>query len=96
MFRIADIGGHIVSEFWRLLEESVIIQSVVTLVIICVIGYMVVTGQSMPKEFWAIAGSVIGFWFGSKSQMAERRGHEYAARDIALASSVSKTCEDSS
>jgi hypothetical protein len=81
-------------EFWRLLEESVIIQSVVTLVIIGVIGYMVMTGQSMPKEFWAIAGSVIGFWFGSKSQMAERRGHEYAARDIALASSVKGACKD--
>jgi hypothetical protein len=73
------------SEFWRLLEESVIIQSIVTLVIICVIGYMVVTGKPMPKEFWAIAGSVIGFWFGSKAQMAERRGHQYAARDLAIA-----------
>jgi hypothetical protein len=82
---ISNIGGHIVSEFWRLLEESVIVQSVVTLVIISVIGYMVVAGQPMPKEFWAIAGSVIGFWFGSKAQMAERRGHQYAARDLAMA-----------
>jgi hypothetical protein len=87
--------GKIMSEFWRLLEESVIIQSIVTLVIICVIGYMVVTGKPMPKEFWAIAGSVIGFWFGSKAQMAERRGGEYAARNIALAAKVGETCKDS-
>jgi hypothetical protein len=82
-----NIGEYTMKDFWRLLEESVIVQSVVTLVIISVIGYMVVVGEPMPKEFWAIAGSVIGFWFGSKAQMAERRGHQYAARDIAIAQS---------
>ena len=71
--------------FWRLLEESVIVQSSVTLIAMLVISYMVIAGRPCPQEFWTVFGIIIGFWFGSKVQIAsrtarneERKRHENA------------------
>ena len=59
--------------FWRLLEESVIVQSSVTLIAVCITSYMVVTNpKEVPKEWWTVMGIIIGFWFGSKVQIASR------------------------
>lgn len=67
--------------FWRLLEESIIVQSSVTLIAVCVTAYMVLCGKDVPKEWWTIIGIIIGFWFGSKVQIAEK----VARRDTAEA-----------
>jgi len=65
------VGGFM-ETFWRLLEESVLVQSSVTLVAFAVTAYMVCTGQDTPKEWWALMGIIVGFWFGSKVQIASR------------------------
>jgi arginine exporter protein ArgO len=58
--------------FLRLLEESVIVQSTVTLIAVGVTSYMVIKQVPVPKEFWTMNGIIIGFWFGSKTQIAEK------------------------
>lgn len=62
------------NQFWALLKESVIVQSIVTLVLVGVIGYLSVEGRlaELPKEFWMVAGTVIGHWFGSKGNIQLR------------------------
>lgn len=61
------------AKFWELLEESVLVQSTVTLVAIGVTSYLVLVGQDVPKEWWTVIGIIIGFWFGSKVQIEGKR-----------------------
>ena len=56
--------------FWTLLRDSVLIQGIVTLVLVCVICYLTVTGQEIPDLVVNLAGLVIGFWFGSKVEQS--------------------------
>jgi hypothetical protein len=53
-------------QFWDLFKQSVIIQSLVTVILIGVYAYQVVRGQPTPDTFINIMMIVIGFWFGSK------------------------------
>jgi len=71
--------------FWRLLEESVIVQSSVTLIAVCVTSYMVLTTQDVPKEWWTVMGIIIGFWFGSKVQIASRAARADERKKVAEA-----------
>ena len=70
------------SKFWELLEESVIVQSLVTLIVVCVIAYMVIAQQSMPGEMWSLAMLVLGYWFGSKGQVTARKAAEKAVNRV--------------
>jgi len=63
---VKSIVGGFMDTFWRLLEESVIVQSTVTLIAIVVTAYMICTGQETPKEWWTVLGIIVGFWFGTK------------------------------
>lgn len=87
------IGGFM-ETFWRLLEESVIVQSSVTLIAICVTSYMVLTTQDVPKEWWTVMGIIVGFWFGSKVQIASRTARADERRQVAEAARVAKAKED--
>lgn len=58
------------SKFWELLEESVLIQGLVTLGVVYTTMYMMATGQEMPDLLTAIVTLVLGFYFGQKSQQA--------------------------
>ena len=78
------IGGFM-ETFWRLLEESVIVQSSVTLIAICVTSYMVLTTQDVPKEWWTVMGIIVGFWFGSKVQIASRTARADERKKVAEA-----------
>jgi len=55
-------------ELWRLLRESVLVQSVVTLILVCSVVWCVLTNRDVPDELWNLLLLVVGFWFGSKSQ----------------------------
>jgi hypothetical protein len=56
--------------FWDLLAESVIIQGILALLTVGAIIGLLFLGREVPKELWALAGIVIGFYFGAKTQQA--------------------------
>lgn len=56
--------------FWELVQQSVIVQSIITLVLIGTVAYLYVTGQEVPRDLMGLTVVVLGFWFGSKSQGA--------------------------
>lgn len=57
------------SSFWELLRESVLVQSLVTLMLIGAVVYMYTSGREVPADLVNISLLVLGFWFGSKSVM---------------------------
>ena len=56
-------------KFLDLLRESVIVQSTVTLALVITLCVMFVTGRPVPDLLAWITTAVIGFWFGSKTQL---------------------------
>jgi len=56
--------------FWALLRESIIVQSLVTLMIIGADLYLYVTAGELPKGLDALTYIIISFWMGSKVQHA--------------------------
>ncbi len=50
----------------QLLQESVIMQGLISLLVVGLWGYLLATGQEVPSELSAIVSLVIGFFFGSK------------------------------
>lgn len=57
----------------EMFEDSIIIQSVVTLITVGAMVYMGVQGKEIPESLRAISFTIIGFWFGSKVQRAEQK-----------------------
>lgn len=57
-------------KFWELMEESVIVQGIVTVFLLGVVGYLVCTGQPVPDNLNSALMLVLGFYFGSKSQQS--------------------------
>lgn len=60
-------------KFWQLLQESVIVQSTVTLALVITICVMFVSGRAVPDLLAQITLLVIGYWFGSKTQLLLNR-----------------------
>jgi len=54
-------------KFWELLEDSVIIQAVLTLGVWTSIIVMVIMGRAIPEILSAGGYTILGFWFGSKA-----------------------------
>ena len=54
--------------FWQLLEESVILQATLTLIFAIVVCYLIVAGRDVPELVGYALSSILGFYFGSKSQ----------------------------
>lgn len=54
--------------FWRLLEESVIIQGTITVIMVGAVIYLSVTGQECPDVLSSSTALALGFYFGSKSE----------------------------
>ena len=57
----------------ELLLESTLIQGLVTLILVCVVAYINVTGGVVSDELIQALFTVIGFWFGSKTGLASGR-----------------------
>ena len=53
--------------FWRLLEESVIIQGLLTIGFGGVSLYLWATGKPVPDGLLQGLWAILGFWFGTKS-----------------------------
>ena len=56
--------------FWTLLKESIIVQSLLTLILWCAVVYLVVIGQPVPDILSIAATTVLGFYFGSKLSLS--------------------------
>lgn len=55
-----------VSEFWKLVRESVIVQGLVTLALVGSCIYLSVVGQPIPETIQSATMLALGFYFGSK------------------------------
>lgn len=60
--------------FWKLLEESILIQSVVTLLIVITTCLMYLLYRQIPFELLNITLLILGYWFGSKTQYSLMKG----------------------
>ena len=67
--------------FMELLQDSVIVQSLVTLILIGVDAYLAVIDMPIPDSLINATMLVLGFWFGSKMNQAGRR----ATKDVVKA-----------
>jgi len=61
------------STFWDLLRESVIMQGTLALVMVGVICYLYLTGQDVPDPLVNFVALILGYYFGSKTTMAQMR-----------------------
>lgn len=57
----------------ELFLESTIIQGLVTLILVCAVVYLNVTGGQVSDELVQALFTVIGFWFGSKTNLASKQ-----------------------
>jgi hypothetical protein len=53
--------------FWQLLRESVLVQSLVTLLVISAVVYLYICGREVPPDLIKISLLILGYWFGTKS-----------------------------
>ncbi len=61
------------SRFWDLFAESVIVQALLTLIVVCSVVYMHIQGQEVSKEMWGLMSLIVGFYFGGKAPAAAAR-----------------------
>ena len=59
--------------FWKLFQESVIVQALITLALVITTCYLVATGQDVPELLSTALMLVLGFYFGSKVQQQIHR-----------------------
>lgn len=52
----------------ELLRESVIFQGAITLIVLGVWAFLMVTGKPIPQDLYILLGTVVGFFFGGKYQ----------------------------
>jgi len=52
--------------FWSLVRESIIFQGLITVSLIGVVIYLVVTGQIIPDIIQTLTLLVVGYFFGAK------------------------------
>jgi len=55
-------------KFWKLMAESVIVQSMLALIFSVAVLVLVIMGKEVPSEIWGLLGIIIGWYFGTKSQ----------------------------
>lgn len=67
-------------KFWSLLEDSVLFQGALLIMVFGTICYLVITGREVPKEMWGFAGVIVGFFFGGKAMVAQRKAVDSVIR----------------
>ena len=66
--------------FWKALEESIILQGLLTIMLAGAVVYLALTGQAIPEILSVSFGSVIGYFFANKSSKVEQSRTERLAR----------------
>ena len=59
--------------FWSLLQQSIIVQSVMTLTLVTTACVLWGSGRSVPPDMQQLLTIVVAFWMGSKVQHAVER-----------------------
>ncbi len=57
--------------FIDLIKESVLTQFIITLLVLLVWGYLIISGHQVPETVEALLTLVVGFYFGSKLGIAQ-------------------------
>lgn len=68
--------------FWKLLEQSVIVQALVTLALTASVVYLAVTSQPVPEALQSLTLISLGYYFGSKTQLTGRQAGEAAVAQL--------------
>jgi hypothetical protein len=68
-----------VNTFVELLKESVIMRGILAVIVIGVSSYLVIVAFPVPEWYVALAGGIIGYFFGSRPDAAVQRAQEMAA-----------------
>lgn len=68
------------TRFLELLEQSIITQSIITVLVVGLWVFLLATGQTVPDTLTTILQLLIGFYFGSK--VAYRQGLAKAERSL--------------
>jgi len=79
---IRETGGTIVTKFWELLEESVIVQACITLILVGVVGYLAATGQEIPDIMGHLASLILGYYFGVKGNLTATKAAQQAVAQL--------------
>ena len=65
--------------FVELLKESVIMRGILAVIVIGVSSYLVIVAFPVPEWYVALAGGIIGYFFGSRPDAAVQRASEMSA-----------------
>lgn len=71
--------------FWRLLEQSVIVQALVTLALTGSVVYLAVTGQEIPTALLNMSLVSLGYYFGSKAQLSATTAADHVVKQFVKA-----------
>lgn len=98
------------AKFWELLEESVIVQSLVTFIMVATIASLSLAPLFLPpmedgtlqiipvsNEIWAVTGAIIGYWFGTKKDIAHKKELDAQREQIdrLMEALAAKSCQGS-
>lgn len=70
------------TKFWELLQESVIVQSLVTLSLTFAVIYLTITGQSVPDALLGLSSMALGYYFGAKAQLTGKQAAKAAIQQL--------------
>lgn len=59
--------------FWDLVADSIITQSIITILLVGMACYLWYKYQVIPDRLWTAVTFVLGFFFGAKVQQVIRR-----------------------
>jgi len=68
-------------QFWQLMKESVIVQGILTIMVVGAWLIMLSRATPVPAGLELIVGTVVGFYFGGKSQLGIINGLNKAAEN---------------
>jgi hypothetical protein len=71
--RVTRMINTLQSKLLDLFERSIITQSILTLIVFGTISYLMITSQPIPDSLIQFGSIIIGFFFGSKVLMSQRR-----------------------
>ena len=67
------IEGEIMTNFWDLFKQSVILSGFITVLCIGCLCFLAVTGRPIPEVLVNICLIVVSFFFGTKATIADRQ-----------------------
>lgn len=68
--------SKVAQKFLELLEQSVILQAVLTVLIWGSVVYMILAGKAVPEGLMGAANLVLGFYFGSKMTAVQAQAYK--------------------